>query len=586
VSEPTTPVALAPDVVLIQRIAEHAKTTPDAPALMDVEPASTGRGARADELSYAGLLAAIQQWSSLLAHMGARKDGAVGLLLRNTPAHYVLMLATSVASAGLSLNPLQSVDHMAGLLDAAGADVLVFPRQADDEALWRIGRALIDRMSSARPLVALEIGPSAYPDHVPAQQNAKTASAFDASACTGHAAWFHTGGTTRAPKLVRHSHYQHAVAASAFAQAAAMSPEDRLANGLPLFHVAGAICSTRAVWWSGGCVVNLSQDGFRNAGIVKDFWRILEQLRVTIAGGVPTAVERVLNQPITSDLSRLRCGYVGGAPCSPALQARFAKATGRPLHIIYGMTETCGVIAAGRAETPSPQGVVGAPVQGMGLAVRNPVGEDVSDGEMGEIWVCGPAVSLAEGGALVDGWMATGDQGCIIGGALSITGRLGDMIIRSGHNIDPAMIETTALACKGVAAAAAVGRPDAYAGEVPVLFLVGESDSDINTAALERELMASLPDRAAHPREIQWVTSLPTTAVGKVDRKQLRADAIERMVRNELASLFGSEVVSLAVVNPQGLRPKVSINWLGQRPAPDRLALLRSWADQRQLELL
>lgn len=571
---------------VMEALAQHAVRRPDATALIHVEPRLDGNDHDALELSYADLLRATQHWANRLAAVGARQDGAIALLLTNTPAHYVLMLASGVVSSSLSLNPLQSVEYLAQLLCAAGADILVVPTPQDDEKLNLLGHAVASLCESRRKLTVLEIGTSPWPGAADVLTTNTTPLARLAIDPSDTAAWFHTGGTTGAPKLVRHSHEQQKIAAMAFAAAANLEENDRLANGLPLFHVAGAICSSRALWVSGGCVVNLSSHGFRNPAVIEFYWNIVSKYEVTIAGGVPTAVATVLEQPVTADISKLRCGYAGGAPCSASLQVRFADLTGRPLHIIYGMTECCGVLAVGRSDMPSPIGIIGPPGNGIAIEIRDSTGVKQPFGQEGEIWISGPTVSPSRPDAFIGGWMATGDRGRVTTEGLIVTGRLSDMIIRSGHNIDPAIIEDAAIGTGKVAVAAAIGQPDSYAGELPILFAVPSGEGVRESTDLLSEIREAIADRAAWPRDIYWVSSLPVTAVGKIDRKQLRADAIERQLRLEANAIFGDEDFDVTVGDPQGLCPTISIDWRNRKPKAEVTARLRAWAARHNMELI
>lgn len=577
---------LLPWPSLPHAIRAHSEARPDAAALIHFEPGVDGGADGAAIHTYRDLAGAIDEWSAILAELGARKDGAVAMLLRNTPAHYALMLGSSLVSAGMSLNPLLSVDHLAELLIAAGADVVAMPRPEDDAQLWQLGQRLIAQSAERRQIAALEVGRALSPDMDDLPTGSVQAAGSRSVESGEPAAWFHTGGTTGAPKLVRHTHSQHVLAAAAFADAAQMTAADRLGNGLPLFHVAGAICSTRAVWLSGGCVINLSEQGFRNRAIVERYWEIVGDQRMTIGGGVPTAVGAVLERPLNSDVRSLRCGYAGGSPCSPALQERFEQVTGRPLHVIYGMTEGCGVIAVGRADRPAPRGIIGPTVGCVKLAIRGTSGTDLSETEIGEIWISGPTIVATDPGALIDGWMPTGDCGMMTEAGLAITGRVSDLIIRSGHNIDPAIIEEAALATGAIAAAAAVGMPDAYAGEVPVLFAVRRADASIGDVELAAMVAAAIPDRVAQPREVFWVPELPMTAVGKISRRDLRADAIARMVLTEIALRCGRVWADLEVQDPQGIQPRIRINWQGAAPPPESLSGLRAWARENHMELI
>lgn len=563
----------------------HAARRPRAPALIDIEPHADDQSTLVARLSYQELHEATLQWAARLSYLGANKNGAVALLLPNTAAHYVLMLAAGIASASLSLNPLQSVEYLAGLLVASRTNILVVPTRHDDEKLSLLGAALLT-MIGRNKLTLIETGASPWGNESLAAQTGTAECRLGSELASDPVAWFHTGGTTGVPKLVRHSHLQHVLAAEAFASAAAITEADCLANGLPLFHVAGAICSTRALWLRGGCVVNLSRQGFRNPLIVEQYWTLLQKHAVTIAGGVPTAVASVLNRPVNVDLSALRCGYAGGAPCGTALQQHFARQTGRPLHIIYGMTECCGVIAVGRTDRLSPPGTIGPVVSGLSVEIRDAYGKQVPNGCHGEIWVSGPTVVSSSSDVSVGDWMPTGDRGLVVADELIVNGRISDMIIRSGHNIDPAIIEDAALRTGKIAAAVAIGQPDAYAGEVPILYVVAESRPAFDSAALLAEISSSLADRAARPRAIYPVAVLPMTQVGKVDRRSLKADAIERILRQTTMSLFGIEPHEVLVKDPQGLRPEITIDWAAPAPNKQQTLILREWADEHNLELL
>jgi fatty-acyl-CoA synthase len=120
-----------------------------------------------------------------------------------------------------------------------------------------------------------------------------------------------------------------------------------------------------------------------------------------------------------------------------------------------------------------------------------------------------------------------------------LTGRKKDLIIRGGHNIDPAAIEEVASAHPAVAASAAVGMPDAYAGEIPVLFVVARSDKDFNLEELAKYMEVHTPEPPARPRHIFKIDQLPITAVGKIYKPSLREMAIIEKLRIELTKIDG-----------------------------------------------
>ena len=136
------------------------------------------------------------------------------------------------------------------------------------------------------------------------------------------------------------------------------------------------------------------------------------------------------------------------------------------------------------------------------------------------------------GATFHEGWLRSGDLGRIgEDGEVYVTGRAKDMIIRGGHNIDPADIEDVALRFPGVGLAAAVGRPDSYAGETPVLFVSPSPGASIDRAALADYVQAGVAEPPARPRSIVVVDEMPTTLVGKIFKPRLREIAAEDAAR-------------------------------------------------------
>ena len=147
----------------------------------------------------------------------------------------------------------------------------------------------------------------------------------------------------------------------------------------------------------------------------------------------------------------------------------------------------------------------------------------------------GPRVS--RDGIVRDGWLNTGDLGTVdAGGFVFLTGRVKDLIIRGGHNIDPRVIEEALLAHPGVAAAAAVGRPDRHSGEVPVAYVVPAGPGRFDEAGLLAWAADAIDEPAARPKRIYPVTEIPVTAVGKQFKPALAADAAVRAITDALAA--------------------------------------------------
>lgn len=163
------------------------------------------------------------------------------------------------------------------------------------------------------------------------------------------------------------------------------------------------------------------------------------------------------------------------------------------------------------------------------------------EGEVGTLVLRGPNVFagyLAEGESgrelrpadkLRHGWLDTGDLACIeADGFIRLAGRAKDLIIRGGHNIDPATIEDALLAHPEVTAAAAVGRPDAHAGEVPVAFVTLARESELTPDHLLAWAASHVPERAAAPKHVEILDDIPLTAAGKQYKPELRRRAAQQ----------------------------------------------------------
>jgi fatty-acyl-CoA synthase len=144
-----------------------------------------------------------------------------------------------------------------------------------------------------------------------------------------------------------------------------------------------------------------------------------------------------------------------------------------------------------------------------------------------------------------DHWIGTGDVGYLTPDQrLVLTGREKDLIVRSGHNIDPAAIEDVANAFPGVQMSSAVGMPDAYAGEVPILFVVPSPGERIDLARLREHLERNVNEPPAKPKRVVLLDALPVTAVGKIFKPTLRDLAVQETVRSEIDRIFGPDTAA------------------------------------------
>lgn len=258
---------------------------------------------------------------------------------------------------------------------------------------------------------------------------------------------------------------------------------------------------------------------------------IAEHHVTLVLGAPPMYVAWLESGRLDADaLATVRLAVSGAAPLGVPTIERFAAATGLTIEEGYGLTEASPSVAATSMAAAATAGSVGLPLPGIELRLVDGAGDDVEDGDPGEVWVRGPNVFAgywrddeATAAALTtDGWLRTGDVGVRDGaGMLRLVDRLRDLVIVNGFNVYPREVERVLLEDPAVADAAVVGAPHPLTGETVVASVVPRSGHEIDVV----DLQARCRDRLARykaPTEIAVVSSLPHTATGKVRRYELR----------------------------------------------------------------
>ena len=550
---------LVPARNLYQLFEATARLHPERPALT-VMPAGNA-DEKAVTLSHQGLLDEITRSANLFRSLGiSPASGAVAFLCPALPKIPAALLGAQVAGVASTINFLLNADAIADLLIAEQATVLVIPSEADDAALREKADAIIDRVpslrqilvvggkgDSGRKIVSFDESQSAQGDTLDFQPTADRD-----TVC----ALFHTGGTTGRPKLVRLTHGNQIHAAWSFAQVHGLDEFDTVINGFPLFHVGGTVTAGLSILAAGGHVVIPSPYGLRLPQVIQNYWRIVERFQATIVGGVPTSIAALAEVPIgNSDVASVRMALTGGAVLPRAVGERFEKRTGIRIFETYGMTETAAAIAFNPGRGEPLAGSVGfrAPYAKTLIAAfgsEDGVPEECAPLTSGLVLVQGPQVfpgyvdPIHNVGVLTDsGWLVTGDIGYLTKDErLVLTGRAKDLIVRSGHNIDPAAIEDVANNFAGVQISSAVGMPDQYAGEVPILFVAPAPGQAIDLSGLQIHLERNITEPPAKPKRVVVLEGLPVTAVGKIFKPALRDLAIKEKVTLEIERLFGEGV--------------------------------------------
>ncbi|MFD0274085.1 acyl-CoA synthetase [Kitasatospora sp. NPDC127111] len=513
-------------------------------------------------LTFAELLERVHRYANVLHRFGVRRGAPVALMAPNCAELIPAALAAQLAGIAVPLNGGLALAHLGELLRRSGARVLVAagPELAPDvwAKLPELAEAL-DAVLVLRPTAAVgDPAPLPRIDGVLIGYLADLARAEDASAFTGEsprpgdlAAFFHTGGTTGTPKLAAHTHGSEVANAWMIAAISTLDSDAVIFAALPLFHVNALVVTLLAPLFKGQQVVWAGPLGYREPALYGEFWSVVEHYGIAAMSAVPTVYQVLAQCPVgAADISSLRYAMVGASPLPDAVRTAFEARTGVTLVEGYGLTEATCASARSFPDAPRP-GAVGQRMPYQQVKVVHPdSGAELPAGQTGLLAIAGPTVFAgyvtgrdAQGrpvldglGTLVDGWLDTGDLARLdADGFVHLAGRSKDLIIRGGHNIDPAVIEDALLAHPHVTGAGAVGRPDPHAGEVPVAYVTLAPQTDVNEDELRRWAAARVPERAAAPKSVTVLAALPVTDVGKPYKPALRADATRLAVAEALA---------------------------------------------------
>jgi long-chain acyl-CoA synthetase len=339
------------------------------------------------------------------------------------------------------------------------------------------------------------------------------------------AALMYTGGTTGRAKGVMLSHENLWFAGKAAQDAGHVPGVTRGLTSLPLSHAFGLLVT----------VVGLHATEPPSVVLMRWFdaasWLALAQEhRIQIVAVVPSMLQLLLAEPLEDyDLSALRFVASGGAPLAQEVADELLRRVpGVEIREGYGLTETSALVSTNPPGRTRP-GSVGLPVPGTEVRIVDVDDGELPTGEVGEICCRSRSVMLGYWRApeltsevTAGGWLHTGDMGYLdADGHLYVVDRKKDLIIRGGFNVFPRDVEEALLEHPAVAEAAVVGRPDKLHGEEVIAFVSLRASAELTAD----DLVAYARERIGgykYPREVHIVSSLPLTAVGKVDRKELR----------------------------------------------------------------
>ncbi len=514
-------------------------------------------------LTYAEMAALVDRAAAGLQSIGVRKGTKVGLFLPNSPTFIVYYFA--ILKAGgivVNYNPLYTLEELSFQVKDSETELMVtldlkilFDKVEGLLASGVLRRAVVASFAGllpatkailfnllkskelARPLASPERDKIILEGHMLAGAGRLEPVGIDPK--EDLAVLQYTGGTTGTPKGAMLTHANVYVNVH---QVRAWAPDldygtERVLGALPFFHVfAMTVVMNLGVAMAAEIII-------MPRFVLADALKLIDKMRPTIMPGVPTLYNAIMNHPKVKsfDLSSLKFCLSGGAPLPLEVKQNFEAATGCSLVEGYGLSEASPSVTCNLLEGQGRNGSIGLPLPGTIVSLRDVAdpAKEVAQGERGEICVAGPQVMRgywkkpAETAAqFVGPYLRTGDVGVMDeGGFFFIVDRIKDLIICSGYNVYPRRIEEAIYEHPAVQEVTVIGIPDKYRGEVPKAFIKLKQ----GMSATGHDIMHHLDPKLSKlelPAEIEFRDALPKTMIGKLSKKELKAEEMARRARN------------------------------------------------------
>ncbi len=541
----------------------------------------SGATDKAETLNWSELYDKSVQAANLFRDLGIGEDDTVAYVLPNCNETLFALLGGMIAGIVNPINPLLEPEQIGAILRETNAKVVVtlkaFPKTDVAEKVAEavrhaprvhtvlevdLNRYLTPPKSWIVPLIRPKNPGNHHADVKSFRREMRkhqTTLAFADSKGDRVGAYFHTGGTTGMPKVAQHK-YSGMIYNGWLGASLLFNEEDNIMCPLPLFHVFAVHVIMQAAIASGAHVVFPTPQGYRGEGVFDNFWKLCERWKISFIITVPTAVSAMMQRPVDADISTVKTAFSGSAPMPMELFKRFESTCGVDIAEGYGLTEATCLVSCNPPTGAKKVGSVGVPLPYTDVRIYKEIDGkpvDCAIDEVGEICISNPGVNDGATYTEVEknerlyhngNFLRTGDLGRIDeDGFLWITGRAKDLIIRGGHNIDPAEIEEALLAHHDVAFAGAVGQPDSHSGEVACAYVELIENATVTAEELMQHAKVHVHERAAHPKHIGILPELPKTAVGKVFKPDLRKEAITRIYDAALKASGVAAHVSLVV---------------------------------------
>jgi long-chain acyl-CoA synthetase len=507
------------------------------------------------QLTYYQIKQLSDRFAASIRRMGIQKGDRVVLLLPNSPqfvvAYYGLLKAGAVI---VPLNPLSAERELEFYLTDSEAEVsitipLFLSKVASLVGKTPLKHIVYSRLSDFLPfplnliqgfreqrlvggvrgatlvdfkeLLKQEPGPDWSPEAVQPEEMAVL---------------IYSGGTTGIAKGIMLSHFNFVANAHQIIAWGSLTNEQGLLAVLPLFHGFGMSVTMNSAILAGGEITLLPRFN------AKQVAKTIQKRKPNFFIGVPTMFVQLSNLPDIHryDFSSLRGIFVGAAPLTKAIKDDFEKKTGGRMIEGYGLTEAVTAIMANPYKGTHKLASIGIPFSDVDMKIVSlDDGHTLPPGELGEIALRSPTVMLGyyknpdeTQKTIVDDWLHTGDIGYVDeDGYFYITDRKKELIIVGGFNVFPREIDELIYQHSKVKEGITVGIPDPRKGErikVYVVLKAGETATQEEFIAYFRERLT--PYKV--PSEVEFRTELPKSMIGKILRRALREEEIQKAKKN------------------------------------------------------
>jgi long-chain acyl-CoA synthetase len=542
----------------------HQKLTP-APLYQLLDDAVAKFGSRpctnflGKVLTYREIGAMVDRAAAGLQKLGVKKGTKVGLFMPNCPTFIVYYFATLKAGGTVvNYNPLYTLEELTFQIKDSETELMVtldlkllFDKV---EGLMKAGtlkRAIVASFPALLPsaksvLYKLFKGKDlAHPTKSPVAANIiadadvrKNDGKYQKQAIdplNDIAVLQYTGGTTGTPKgaMLTHANVNTNCQQGAAWATNLVAGKERVLAALPFFHVFAMTAVMNFAVANGAEIVIMPRF------VLDDAMKLIDKNKPTVMPGVPTMFIAMLNHPklASFDLSSLKFCLSGGAPLPVDVKQKFEKLTGCKLVEGYGLSEASPSVTCNPLDGPVKEGSIGQPLPGTIVSLRDLADptKEAPQGEKGEICIKGPQVMKGywkkpeeTANQFAGDYLRTGDVGIVDDeGFFFIVDRIKDLIICSGYNVYPRRIEEAIYEHPAVEEVTVIGINDGYRGEAPKAFIKLRAGAKATEDDIRKHLEPKI-SKIEMPAEIEFRDALPKTMIGKLSKKELKAEEEQR----------------------------------------------------------